>query len=162
MQADLDLQAGFEYSYAPENVYERAIAARGLPPDDFTPEQKRIWAQICHDLGEWLLKSDWAVIEAACVALSRARDARRIIHEEGMLTEGSRGQKVRHPALAIEREQTLMFFKLASKLRLSTSTVGRLNDAAPLTPTEEMISVLGPSPLHVPPSEADFEGEGLA
>ena len=133
----------------------RAIQAQGLPPDDFTDEQKAIWAQVCNDLGERLLGTNWGIVEAAVVALSRARDARRVITRNGMFSEGSKGQLVRHPALAIEREQTLLFFKLASKLGLGLSVVGRMNDAAPLTPMERMIERVGPSPLTVPPADAE-------
>ena len=81
-------------------------AARGRTSfQSIDPEAQAAWDLIVPPLERIGLLDgiDAMALEAMCVQYARAKQARRIIDEQGLLTTGSTGQIVEHPALAIER-----------------------------------------------------------
>ncbi len=73
-----------------------------LPPPGYTPEARRLWDQV---LEGWDLDPPALVIlDSACRALMRARQAQVLVAKKGLIVRDRFGQHKPHPAIAIERD----------------------------------------------------------
>ena len=85
-------------------------------------------------LSETAVRQWWAVVEAfeveaheeallreACRTLSTCDELAAVLDAEGLVTEGSKGQRVAHPALVELRQQRLALARLYASLRLPES-----------------------------------------
>jgi phage terminase small subunit len=83
-------------------------SAASKPPTGYTPEARRFWRQV---LAGWDLDPPSLVIlDSACRALVRVRQAQELIVKEGLISKDRFGQAKAHPAVQIERDskQTLL------------------------------------------------------
>jgi P27 family predicted phage terminase small subunit len=69
---------------------------------------------------------DQPALEAACLRYARAKQAARIVDEQGPISTGSTGQLVAHPAIQIERESFTAFLRFAEQYGLTASARTRL------------------------------------
>lgn len=145
------------------------LAARGVPdkPEHLSEEAAGIWDLLIADLAESgvLDKTDALAVEAVAVTLERARQARRLIAEEGMTIESARGAKTRHPAVQIERDCWALLRGYMEQLGLSPAARARLGLTAiqGMTAAQTLAARLGENPLDQPPDDKDkqptIEGE---
>jgi P27 family predicted phage terminase small subunit len=121
------------------------------PPDDLDETAKEFWADVVpvlHQVGI-LDTVDRAALEMLCTQYARAKQAARIVAENGHLTEGSTGQLVEHPALATERNAMAAFMKFAEQYALTPVARTRLGlaELQRRSLQEEMKESLGPVEL---------------
>lgn len=112
------------------------------PPEDLPADGKRLWREDVSRLLEVGIvdRVDRAGLEMMCTAYARAKQAGRVLKAEGLFTGGARGQLREHPAVAIERQAWLIFFRVANdyaltpvaRARLGLAEVGRRTLAAEL------------------------------
>lgn len=112
------------------------------PPDDLPADGKKLWREDVTRLLEVGIidRVDRAGLEMMCTAYARAKQAGRVLKAEGLFTGGSRGQLREHPAVAIERNAWLIFFRVANdyaltpvaRTRLGLAEVGRRTLSAEL------------------------------
>jgi phage terminase small subunit len=86
-------------------------AANGAPthaPADYSAEARRLWSGV---LEGWSLEPPaLAILDSACRALMRVRQAQGLLKKHGIVVRDRFGQPKEHPAVAIERDgkQTLL------------------------------------------------------
>lgn len=74
-----------------------------------------------------------ALLTLACEAHDRATAARKLIDKEGIVTTDRFGQRITHPAVAVERDSRAAFARLVKQLDLDLTPpgpVGRPGSAA--------------------------------
>ncbi|CAN5775327.1 hypothetical protein BH24CHL6_BH24CHL6_08740 [soil metagenome] len=87
-------------------------------PRHLTAESKRFWRQVT---SEYLLESHHlALLERACEAMDRMREAQAAIERDGAYVAGRFGPRA-HPALAVERDSRLAFARFVRELGLDLS-----------------------------------------
>ena len=76
------------------------------PPEGLQSAGKDLWKSILADVGPgWRLDArDLHFLSRACRIEDEMRELERIVDEEGLTTNGSRGQTAIHPALAEARQ----------------------------------------------------------
>lgn len=150
------------------------LAGRSRPPipPDMEAEALEIFELIVDDLEDSgvLDAADGTAIEAAATMLHRARDARRLIAEDGLLVikekfdkEGNLiEEQVPHPALKIEKESWSLWLKFAEQLGLSPSARTRLGlqRVVGMDAAARLKEKLGDNPMKARP--ADAEGEVIS
>lgn len=101
-------------------------------PAGFTPAQRKAWRDLVEPLraGGILDFVDLSMLEAAAVAMARAREAGAVVNEAGLLNQTSQGWGA-HPAVAIERESWKEFRQLAVQLGIGPSARARLGQGKP-------------------------------
>jgi P27 family predicted phage terminase small subunit len=129
------------------------IAGPGAPPmpQGLTKRMQTAWRAIVRDLtaARMLDRADWPVVEALAVAIGRAREARAIINEQGLLHENSQG-KVAHPALGVEERAWREVRQLAgSILPMSPPSRASLGGTSTEDAGDDMERELGPARLQV-------------
>lgn len=72
------------------------------PPDHLPPSVAAVWAEIV-EANDIVGRVDRGALEAFCTLVSRLREARAAISEDGIVVTDARGKEVAHPALAVER-----------------------------------------------------------
>jgi len=146
--------------------------ARPMPvPSGLDPEMRKAWRAIVRDLTEVgvLAQSDALIVEAAAVAIGRARQARTQLGRgapladqaashgtgerevDGLLERGSQGWGV-SALVRLERESWAEFRQLSSLLGLDPSTRARLAGSAmprKATLEDEADRLIGPNPRHL-------------
>lgn len=120
-------------------------------PAGLNDRMRSVWRQVVRDLaGAGVLdRADWAVVEAFCVSVARAREARALLNGVSLLTANSQGV-VAHPALQIEERAWKEVRQLAEQLPLSPWGRARLNLHG-TQPTDEIERSLGPARLRAVP-----------
>lgn len=112
-----------EGSARPDRKTAPPKAPRGAPPRPAGLNRRAVaaWTALCTELAALglLAKTDGAMLEAASVAISRAREARAKVNRDGILAFGSQGQAVVHPAVKLERELWEQARRLLGELGLS-------------------------------------------
>lgn len=102
------------------------------PPPGLTSSMRSIWRVVCGDLiaAHIYDEVDVYAIEAFCVVLGRAREARQVLNRPGKLTDRLLAPTVRgtmaHPLLAVERESLKEARLMGEMLGLSPSARTRL------------------------------------
>lgn len=98
------------------------------PPDCLDDTAKELWRKAVPVLAEVGLISvvDSAALEMLCTQYARARQAARLIAEQGHLARGSMGQLTEHPAIRTEREAALTFLRFAEQYALTPVARTRL------------------------------------
>lgn len=100
-------------------------------PAGLSKRAQTAWKAIVADLeaGGILDFADWPIVEAAAVAIGRAREARAMVNKEGLVIPGQKGNRTRHPALGIELEAWKEVRQLADHIGLSPAGRERLGMA---------------------------------
>jgi P27 family predicted phage terminase small subunit len=84
-------------------------------PHHLSREARRFWRSV---LAEYELETHHlAILQAACEALDRTREARAAIEADGAYIDGRFGKKA-HPALAIERDSRTAMLRAIRELGL--------------------------------------------
>jgi P27 family predicted phage terminase small subunit len=98
------------------------------PPEDMPEDARKVWEVTVPRLAAIGLLDvvDSFALEAMCTQWARAKQAGRVLAEQGMVTLGSTGQLVEHPALASERQAHQMFLRLAEQYALTPVARTRL------------------------------------
>lgn len=98
------------------------------PPSYLPREAKRFWRDTVLKLVDVGIadKVDIPALEQLATQYARIRFAQSVIAEEGMFARGSVGQIKEHPAVKIEREATLLWFRLAQEYALTPVARTRL------------------------------------
>jgi phage terminase small subunit len=81
---------------------------RPRPPAGYTPEARKLWQDV---LDGWSIDAAALVLlDAACTALMRVRQAQAILTRDGIVSSDRFGQAKTHPAILVERDskQTLL------------------------------------------------------
>lgn len=98
------------------------MASRTAPPRGLSPPSRRLWRTLA--AGFDLESHHLAVLEEACRALDRAREAREVVDRDG-LTQFDRFDQLRpHPLLTVERDQRALAGKLLKDLNLDAEIPG--------------------------------------
>lgn len=103
-------------------VKPRPIMAPPRCPAWMPRDGKRIWrdlVRLLHTELAVLTALDAAALEGFCSAYSRWVEAEREINRDGVVIEGYRGGRVKHPALQIARDQREAMLKFARELGLT-------------------------------------------
>ena len=117
------------------NAGRRKLPERLILPDDdlakppgLPAAAAELWDDLVPILREAnvLNRIDRAALEALCLQWARARAARAILAEEGILAVGSTGQLTEHPALSIERNAHSMFLRFASDFGITPVARARI------------------------------------
>jgi P27 family predicted phage terminase small subunit len=98
------------------------------PPKEIGEIAQAVWREIGPDLVDVgvLRSSDLIAFEAMCQSVQRMRDAAAVIKQDGVISEGSTGQKRAHPALDIERQAATEFRQWATRFGLDPSSRTKL------------------------------------
>lgn len=74
-------------------------------PTGLSTRARRLWRDV---VKTYVLDGDGlALLEVACRSMTRLEEAEQTVAEEGLTADGSKGQPVAHPLLAvIDRERT--------------------------------------------------------
>jgi P27 family predicted phage terminase small subunit len=112
----------------PEPLQVGGRVAELEPPEDLPEDGKDVWKQIVPRLAEVgvLDQVDTYAVEAMCTQWARAKQAGRIIAQQGHVTIGSTGQLVEHPALQTERNAFQQFLRFAEHYALTPVARTRL------------------------------------
>jgi P27 family predicted phage terminase small subunit len=112
------------------------------PPDYLPADAKALWRRDVQRLVEVGIvdRVDRGGLEAMCTCYARALQAGRVIKAEGLFAAGGHGQIRAHPAVAIEQQSWMMFFRFANdyaltpvaRTRLGLAEVGRRSLTAEL------------------------------
>jgi len=112
----------------PEPVRPAPVHKAPEPPDHLDKDAKAFWNEavpVLYEVGI-LDKVDTAALEMAATAYSRFREAKRVIDKKGILSRGSAGQVVEHPALSTERASQQMYLRFADQYALTPVARTRL------------------------------------
>lgn len=102
-------------------------------PPELPAAGRALWAEVVPRLaGVGVLdEADRGALEALCFQYALVVTSREVIRKEGHYALGSTGQLVPHPAIAIEREATNLFLRLAAEFGMTPSARARIGrDAA--------------------------------
>jgi P27 family predicted phage terminase small subunit len=94
--------------------------ARPAPPSDLGKDGRKLWRRIQGAVSpDWLLdEREEAALFSACQAADRLAALDAVIDSEGVMVNGSRGQRVLHPALGEARQLRLAQARLLDSLEL--------------------------------------------
>jgi P27 family predicted phage terminase small subunit len=98
------------------------------PPAHLSKVAREFWSEAVHRLVECGIvdRVDTAALEQLCIQYARMRTAQAVIKKVGTFSVGSRGQLRTHPAVAQERDATLLYLRLAQEFGLTPLARGRL------------------------------------
>lgn len=106
------------------------IAGRSAPepPPGLPPEALDVWHAVVPTLQQvGLLDAvDAVALEGLCVLVARAREARKLLAREGLVTKTDRGTPIVHPALRVERDAWRAFLAFAEQYALTPVARTRL------------------------------------
>lgn len=85
-------------------------------PDSLSHHSRALWKQITGDFT--LETSEAELLRLALEALDRGEQARLVLADEGIVSTGRYGQRLAHPAVAIERDSRLAAARLFKQLAL--------------------------------------------
>jgi phage terminase small subunit len=94
--------------HQPRSQPTEGIPLKSRPPRGYTTEARHLWQQVTAD---WTLDPPaLTILDCACRALERVREAQALLRRDGLMTTDRFGQTKAHPAAAIERDakQTLL------------------------------------------------------
>lgn len=102
----------------------KAPAGAPAQPAGLDRRAAAAWKQLVRELESigLLAKSDSGTMEACAVAIGRARECRTRVNRDGIMTRGSTGQLVAHPALKLERELWAQAARLLEALGLTAAS----------------------------------------
>lgn len=93
------------------------------------------WNRILAAMPEGFYSDIDAVVLAVCAnAWTIWSQATRRLRKEGLTTEGSTGQTVAHPLLAVQRQQAEIILRCAGQLGMGPAARARLNAPAGMKP----------------------------
>jgi P27 family predicted phage terminase small subunit len=98
------------------------------PPEDLDETAKEFWREAVPTLmGVGLLSTvDKAALEMLSTQYARAKQAAKVIREQGHLAHGSTGQLTEHPSIRTERDAALTFLRFAEQYALTPVARTRL------------------------------------
>jgi P27 family predicted phage terminase small subunit len=85
-------------------------------PKHLSASSRALWMKITTSFV--LEPTEVEVLRLALGALDRCEDGRRILAAEGIVSTGRYGQKLAHPAVAIERDSRIAVARLFKQLAL--------------------------------------------
>lgn len=90
---------------------------RPKPPDSLSSDARALWTRL---VDEFAIDdaAALAILERACEAFQRMRQAQGIIDKDGLTTTDRFGQAKPHPAVTIERDSRASFLQAMKALRL--------------------------------------------
>lgn len=97
-------------------------------PSHLTTGQLEVWDEVVPSLSAigLLDEVDGMMLEALCITVDRAREAGRIIEQEGMFTPTARGGLTLHPAVRVERDSWEVARKIGEQFALTPVARTRL------------------------------------
>jgi P27 family predicted phage terminase small subunit len=106
------------------------------PPPWFDERHLRAWERLTAEVRAMglLYSADRDVLVGLVRAVCRHEDAARLVAAEGIVVTGKDGQRVRHPAVIIEREAAETVRRLAREFGLTPSGRADLGHAVPPSP----------------------------
>lgn len=123
------------------------VTRDGLPacPDDVSDEVRDIWNYTLEQLTPMRVATpaDRDALLAYCEAVALHREASRIIAAEGIVTTGTMGGQVRHPAVQVQRDAATMIRSFAGEFGLtpsSRSTIKAAPDSGEKRDAERLLS----------------------
>lgn len=99
----------------------KAVAAIPNQPSYLSREAKAEWKRITPELKRLgiLANIDRAMLSAYCETYALWTIARKVIHDEGLVTTGQKGETVKHPAWQVYRDSATLMASLAKELGVS-------------------------------------------
>jgi predicted TIM-barrel fold metal-dependent hydrolase len=96
------------------------------PPTGLQKAGERLWTTILNDVGPgWRLDArELRVLERACRVENKLRQLEAVVDHDGMMSTGSTGQAVVHPALAEARQLRLVQARLLGQIELCSPEAG--------------------------------------
>jgi phage terminase small subunit len=89
---------------------------RPPPPSGYTPEARKLWQAV---LEGWSIDAAAMVLlDAACTALMRIRQAQALIAADGIVSTDRFGQAKPHPAVLVERDSKATLLQSLKALNL--------------------------------------------
>jgi P27 family predicted phage terminase small subunit len=135
------------------------------PPADLPEEAREAWREVVPKLSEsGLLQGvDRLALELMFTQYARAKQAGRVVAEQGHVALGSTGQITEHPSMATERNATNLFAKFMEQYGLTPVARTRLGlaELERVSLAKQMERELGPNPLTDPPKGEVVEGEAV-
>ena len=123
------------------------------PPESLPEDAKRFWHEHVPYLASagLLDRVDTAALEMVATAYARFWQANRVLEEDGLFVEGSRGQTKPHPAVRIEADARDAFIRGCESFGLSPLARVRLGlaELSRRTLSAELADKLGPLRLEV-------------
>jgi P27 family predicted phage terminase small subunit len=98
------------------------------PPESLDPDAAEFWTESVHQLAiaGVVDRVDRPALELLCQQYARARQARRVIAQQGLFSMGPKGAIKEHPAVKMEREATAQFMRMAENFALTPIARARL------------------------------------
>jgi P27 family predicted phage terminase small subunit len=88
------------------------------PPKHLSAESKALWSSL---LTDWEMTDDMlAILRNALEANDRVIEAKNILDKDGLIVIDRFGQKQKHPAASIERDNRALMARLLASLKLET------------------------------------------
>ncbi|MBB4663170.1 phage terminase small subunit P27 family [Conexibacter arvalis] len=123
------------------------------PPEHLPKDAQEFWREVVPQLASigMVDRIDKVVLELLCTQYARARQAQRVVTEDGHFALGAAGQIKEHPAVKIEREATIVFLRLCEQVGIGPVARARLGLASlhGRALANEMDSAFGP--VHLTP-----------
>ena len=86
------------------------------PPVGYSAESRRLWRQVVEG---WTLDPPaLTILDSACRALMRVREAQALVTKAGLVVKDRFGQAKPHPAAAIERDAKMTLLRNLKALNL--------------------------------------------
>src|SRR5689334_5758055 len=85
-------------------------------PKHLSASSRKLWAEIT--AGFVLEPTEVEVLRLALEAVDRCEEARQVLATDGIVSTGRYGQKLAHPAVAIERDSRIAAARLFKQLAL--------------------------------------------
>lgn len=111
------------------------------PPSWLDAEGRREWRRICAalDPARVLTAADRALLTVYCKQWSLFCAASKELDRDGIVTEGSMGQRVRHPAYSVLADCRAALVQLAAQFGLSPASRARISK--PVASAEEQLTL---------------------
>ena len=127
-------------------------------PDWLPVDAKTEWARVAPILERirLLTQGDIAALSAYCLAWASLKDAQRMIDRDGaVVTGGSNGYVMAHPAVAIQNKAFNVIHRFCKEFGMTPSARGRMSLPGVPEPSDPMEDLLtsGPPVLEVVKSE---------
>ena len=130
--------------YARDRAGEPITGGAPVKPDGLSEVASRVWDDTVAALSSvkgLLTRADSNIVMRYCNCMARYYDAQEILERDGVLVEGAKGNRVKHPIIQVIRDASTEALGLEKQMGLTPSA--RAGMKMPKDPHAEMDVMLG-------------------